>query len=451
MEGLGGSELKNDIWRLSELARERRFSLHTLVYALSDLTRCSIYCMNRAGYMICGKNQQNYASDVGLDLIFKGYLDEEQLRRYRSGGVSDDPVPSELIPMTLKNGSEFLVLLFGSLTYAGQIRDALLSYLNAQISGQDLLMSPSEIEYALSDVCLRKAETAGAIAAALQDNRKRPYYCPLVIDFDDSPPDSTCTLALIRDLKKLTHTCKATRLQGHLVCLLTCEPNRDDSPYILKSRWEESAFSPPYSFADLEALLEQHRAHAAVNSATMDLELLPELVEFLMEALEIGRKFSLVMDFKRIHHLEDYQVILIEKKYVEEHIRSSNVRALKYLFFPELLALIKHDKDTHQELTKLLFYYLSSGCDVQRTAKTVYMHKNTVYSKIKQIKELIRIDFRDIKFASSLLDSLKLFYFVRDYFDIDMSVISDQWLDDMQDLQPPLAGLPEQEKPSPNP
>ena len=44
---------------------------------------------------------------------------------------------------------------------------------------------------------------------------------------------------------------------------------------------------------------------------------------------------------------------------------------------------------------KILYYYLMSECDAAEAGKRLYMHRNSVYYRLKKISNLLDIDLSD--------------------------------------------------------
>lgn len=77
---------------------------------------------------------------------------------------------------------------------------------------------------------------------------------------------------------------------------------------------------------------------------------------------------------------------------------------------PQLLALIRHDAANDSDLVKVLGAYLKDDLSSSQTARDLYIHRNTLLNRIKQIKSVGNIDFQDkhqvllLQIAYALMD-----------------------------------------------
>ena len=62
---------------------------------------------------------------------------------------------------------------------------------------------------------------------------------------------------------------------------------------------------------------------------------------------------------------------------------------------PELIQLCRNDKENNTKLFETLQCYFSCGLDATRTAKRMFVHKNTVRYRIQQCQEILNLDLND--------------------------------------------------------
>lgn len=89
----------------------------------------------------------------------------------------------------------------------------------------------------------------------------------------------------------------------------------------------------------------------------------------------------------------------------------------------KIVTLMQKDFTSKSELVKTLFYFLKNDSKVKQTADDLFIHPNTLQYRLKQIGELISIDFTDMMEKTSLFSELYLIYNVRDYFEFYAELI----------------------------
>lgn len=77
--------------------------------------------------------------------------------------------------------------------------------------------------------------------------------------------------------------------------------------------------------------------------------------------------------------------------------------AIRHLVSPAVEQLYAFDKMNHAKLRDVLRTYLLTNCSLTRTAAHLYMHKNTVAYKLKQINSIVGSDLRDGHSNANLL------------------------------------------------
>ena len=67
------------------------------------------------------------------------------------------------------------------------------------------------------------------------------------------------------------------------------------------------------------------------------------------------------------------------------------------------MKLQKYDEENDSELYDTLFYYLFYHKSLKRAADKIFLHRNTIHSRINKIEELFEIDLNDIYLCHALL------------------------------------------------
>lgn len=86
-----------------------------------------------------------------------------------------------------------------------------------------------------------------------------------------------------------------------------------------------------------------------------------------------------------------YIIDLCAQKYMELHHHND----LIYLIHPSIIKICRYDAQHKSNLRDVLYYYLLSGCNLNRTAQAIYMHRNTILNKLNKISEIAEIPLED--------------------------------------------------------
>jgi len=79
---------------------------------------------------------------------------------------------------------------------------------------------------------------------------------------------------------------------------------------------------------------------------------------------------------------------------------------------PALKVLRKYDDKNNTELYVTLRTYLECNKNLQATAKSLFIHRNSLAYRIARIKELTGIDLDNINLINSLLDSFRIEHYI---------------------------------------
>lgn len=74
-----------------------------------------------------------------------------------------------------------------------------------------------------------------------------------------------------------------------------------------------------------------------------------------------------------------------------------------------LSALIDYDRKYQKDLLRTLEIYLETNCNVIRTAQLTYVHRNTLASKLKKIRELLGMSIEEADVRNHLYNCLKIY------------------------------------------
>ncbi len=187
------------------------------------------------------------------------------------------------------------------------------------------------------------------------DNKILQYFNFVIIKSEDSKLFLRDTSSLFSELSAVFPDCNVSVFENKIIVLYT-----RSSRYVKLPRSIEKA---------LEEFLNKYNAIASV-----------------------GTPFRDYKNKSRIFNEDDFGpyfiIDLCARKY--EELFSSN--DIIYLVHPGLIALSRYDLKHTTNLRDLLYCYLSNDRNLSRTAKEMFMHRNTVLNKLSKIREIIDDD-----------------------------------------------------------
>lgn len=164
---------------------------------------------------------------------------------------------------------------------------------------------------------------------------------------------------------------------------------------------KESSWPSENELAALSAYLTDCGLIAGVSNMFSDITQAPWHFTQALKALELSRLFAVAAP---LAHYSDYAI---------SHMIQvcSNRINLDTIVHPGLAVLADFDKSRNTDLYNTMWTFLKYDCDAIRAAETLGIHKNTIYHRLEQIRDLI--DFRPNDGAANAY--LWISYAIRDY------------------------------------
>lgn len=170
-----------------------------------------------------------------------------------------------------------------------------------------------------------------------------------------------------------------------------------------------------FDYDQLAALLGQFHAHAGVSKASRHRQRLHTLYTIASATIRLGTRLHRFSDEERIFSYEDYSLYyvidLCATKYIETHHHND----LIYLIHPSIIKICRYDAEHHSNLRDVLYYYLLCGCNLNKTASTMFMHRNTVLNKLNKINEITEIPLEDGYTRHRMIMSCLIMRYYEDY------------------------------------
>ncbi|MDY2625547.1 MAG: helix-turn-helix domain-containing protein, partial [Coriobacteriales bacterium] len=92
-----------------------------------------------------------------------------------------------------------------------------------------------------------------------------------------------------------------------------------------------------------------------------------------------------------------------------------------YLTQPDVIQLFRYDSKYNDNLLDVLYYYCLNDLNIVKTAKAIFMHRNTVAAKLKKIDQLIFEDYTNGEVQQRIIISYKILRYMNLYIQIDLS------------------------------
>jgi sugar diacid utilization regulator len=171
----------------------------------------------------------------------------------------------------------------------------------------------------------------------------------------------------------------------------------------------------------LNNLLEPFNGHAIISRATSHYEMFKTLYQLSHRMLEILMKMHMLSEYGRIYHYSDYTIYLAIDFCAQYYQNYTGHSDIIYLADPAIIRLTRYDTEHKTELRDVLFYHLLNGRNVAKTAKIMYMHRNTILNKLNKINQLIELPLEDGRTQQQLLFSCQIVKYYTEYLCLELT------------------------------
>lgn len=160
---------------------------------------------------------------------------------------------------------------------------------------------------------------------------------------------------------------------------------------------EERRINLPLSQSGLEqlqALMDEYHAELSISNATRHYDMLRTMFLLCSRVMTLGHALHLP-DVGSVYHVERFSMYNVIDLAVQRFIEVHGHTDVIYLIHPAVVQLTRYDHEHNSRLRDTLYYYLLNDSHLVRTAKALYMHRNTVINKINKVVELTGVDLTD--------------------------------------------------------
>jgi len=176
---------------------------------------------------------------------------------------------------------------------------------------------------------------------------------------------------------------------------------------------------PSFDQQRMMEILEYYDAYMAIGNYSKFLTSLRPIYVQTKATIRLGKVFC--PDPKnRIFYYEEYSIYHTIDLLADPAHNGYHNGNLIYLCHPALITIERYDKKYGTNLKETLFVYLTNDCNAVKTAKQLYIHRNTLYYKINKIEELIGQKIDDPLLKERLLFSMHVVEYQDKYVNEDL-------------------------------
>lgn len=161
-------------------------------------------------------------------------------------------------------------------------------------------------------------------------------------------------------------------------------------------------------------LLERYDSYMGISNCVNDWNAMDFMLNFAEDAVNMGRKLS-GKPGQRIFTQQENIIYHVFDMYTQHFFGTQHYSNIKYVFHPHIITLMIYDRQHNDNLLAVLRTYLKTGKNIMHTANSMYMHRNTVTRKLKQITELIDDDLSSSNSIFQFMLSFYLLDYLEDY------------------------------------
>ncbi|MCR3922170.1 MAG: helix-turn-helix domain-containing protein, partial [Firmicutes bacterium] len=137
--------------------------------------------------------------------------------------------------------------------------------------------------------------------------------------------------------------------------------------------------------ADFKQLLVSHNLHAGVSRPFYRLS---DIKLHYKQALNAIITARMINHGELLYFYEDYFFHYLVKSFLESN-------SLHNICLPQLLELIKRDKEKSSSYSISLYRYLQNNGDIKATSRAMHLHYNTMKYRLQKISDVMEVDLKD--------------------------------------------------------
>jgi len=166
----------------------------------------------------------------------------------------------------------------------------------------------------------------------------------------------------------------------------------------------------------INEIMAPYNGYMCIGHSTSDLTKARTQYLLTRHALIVAKKLRLKRDANtRVFRYEQYTNYVLIDMFAHRFQEIHGNNDILYLGHPAIVKITRFDRQHNNNLRDVLYYYLLNDRNLVKTAEAMHMHRNTVFYKINQIKELIGMDLEDGRLQQDFLLSCQIIRYFEDY------------------------------------
>ena len=224
---------------------------------------------------------------------------------------------------------------------------------------------------------------------------------PIVVVFDNGGAVALPYEYIVNRLRRLFPQSNITEYHGEIIILLY---------------HNERVFDLEVDVARVRDILKPFGGFMCMGWGTRDFSQLRPLYLLAKRTIPIAKKIGYAEDIEnRFCRFGSYTIYVAIDMFAETFRKEYGEGDLLYLAHPAIVKLWRFDTDNHNNLVDVLYQYLVCDRNIAKTAAAVYMHRNTAYYKLNQIRKIIGMDLEDGRQQFTLLLSCHVVRYYTQY------------------------------------
>lgn len=415
-------------WSESLLEAACSGSIHSVVNKVSELSGMPLFLLNSRFRVIFSSDRQAAAEPIAEELNKNGYLSEATAQILFGEDGSDIGREPAFIFRRLENGnicwtqkvlkdSKIIstMLMFAPDSRADFDAETMLELTRTAISrimrmpGGAGYWTEADFKTLLDDIVSQRLTDEQEINNRFSLISRTPHrFCTfIIIEFGTPSGIPHPSTHLFTQLEEIFPDSNAA-IYNNTVVLLLSRPDRVFQP------------TPIFDNERFAGLLSRYNAYAAISNATSRRGMLRTNYLICKSILQLGKALSLNTK-QRFYFFEDYAEYFMIDLCINSFCALLGHDDIIYLTHPDAIAVARYDKDNQTNLLDVLYHYCLNNCNIVQTAKSTYMHRNTVASKIANIDEIIQADLSNVQTQQRMIFSYKILRYYDKYARINLN------------------------------
>lgn len=132
-------------------------------------------------------------------------------------------------------------------------------------------------------------------------------------------------------------------------------------------------------------------------------------IENLKKCFDMTSKINGILK----HINRSNEIVFYEQMGIYRLLMSYNDEAPMYKFIDDVIGeIIEYDDKNHTQLVVTLWSYFSNDCNLQKTADSLFAHKNTIKYRLQRASEILKRDLGNSFQSFEIYNALIMYYFL---------------------------------------